>query len=362
MACAATAPAWNRPVRCVVFDFDDTLLKSEHVKCKILFQMASCWPGGVKHMQSIMMQPSQIRGERYDIMKSFIARTHPSSSAEDCELRAQKMAHDYSDRVLEGLRCCDEVNGANALLQKLHGMEVPVYVNSATPINDLRKAIDCRGWAHFFRGVLGSPRTKLENLQTVAKWEGLEPREIVMIGDGNTDRQAAASFCCPFIGVGSQRQFSEPVPVLVKDLQVGSVSLMRWLHPSLGDRPPPVMGPSPSGPTPGGAQAQPRERLWECEEPSCPESQQRPSNHGKPQLWYTTTMRQRGRPRKLLVVQQEGSDTSEDGWETVEEEEDTQEGTTKWEEEQEKPQRQGQQQLFWGDSASTLQSKQLVSV
>lgn len=98
-------------------------------------------------------------------------------------------------------------DGADAevvrVLEKLSA-RIPIYVNSATPVDALERTIANLGIAHLFRSVLGQPLSKVENFRLAATAEKCAPGEILFIGDSDSDVKAAQEFVCQFIGYANE--------------------------------------------------------------------------------------------------------------------------------------------------------------
>ena len=115
---------------------------------------------------------------------------------------------------------CGEIAGAIGALEMLAASDLPLFVNSATPLDALRPILRARELDTFFAGVYGGPRSKLENLEAIAERADSKAAEVVFVGDGEDDRQVAIAFGCRFIGVappGSRRFRADP-PCTVPDL------------------------------------------------------------------------------------------------------------------------------------------------
>jgi phosphoglycolate phosphatase-like HAD superfamily hydrolase len=95
---------------------------------------------------------------------------------------------------------------------------MPVYLNSATPLDALRRTVSNLGIAHLFTAVLGRPNSKAENFALVAVSEGVEPQEILFIGDSQSDFAASEEFGCSFVGWANEwngwMSGEQPFPVI----------------------------------------------------------------------------------------------------------------------------------------------------
>jgi phosphoglycolate phosphatase len=208
-------------IRCVGFDFDGTLVDSNAIKRNSFFDgFSDLDPNGetVAHVLDVVCP-----GDRYDIVREIAARLRdggviPADS--DIETFARRRAAAYTQRCEEAVAKCPEIPGATATLEWLAARGLPLYVNSATPAEPLRRVIELRSMARHFRLSLGGPASKGENLATICSDAGVSPQELLFVGDGEDDRSAALTFGCPFAAVvqGGPSRFSAAPTIRIADL------------------------------------------------------------------------------------------------------------------------------------------------
>ena len=91
--------------------------------------------------------------------------------------------------------------------ERLERGGISIYVNSATPVDQLRKIITRRYGHKFFKGVCGDYGEKIANLRSILAFEKISRDEMIMIGDGTDDLEAAKIIGCGFVGVGEGTLF-----------------------------------------------------------------------------------------------------------------------------------------------------------
>jgi phosphoglycolate phosphatase-like HAD superfamily hydrolase len=105
-------------------------------------------------------------------------------------------------------------------------------VASGTPQNELEKIVAERGMAGWFEEVWGTPRTKPEILRDLLTRHGLSPQDVLMVGDGMSDYQAATDTGIRFLAREKDSVFAEVAVEKVKDL----IEVGIWLEEA-DDRP-----------------------------------------------------------------------------------------------------------------------------
>lgn len=176
-------------IRCVVFDFDGTLVLSNDIKREGFFAVVSTIPDGAAQMKAIL---SDSPGDRYAIFHRFV-----EEKGGDADVLVQC----YTDWCEEQIVKCKERQGAETMVGTLRSSGISIYVNSATPTEPLCAIILRRFGAGYFNGVLGGHGGKGANLRAILAREHVLPSEIAMVGDGVDDRDAANVIGCHFFGV-----------------------------------------------------------------------------------------------------------------------------------------------------------------
>jgi phosphoglycolate phosphatase len=204
-------------IRCVAFDFDGTLVDSNAIKRQAYFEAARREdPSGQLVAGVLAGRPE---GDRHEVLREVAQRAAEAALLDPrgVEEAAARLIAAYTALVEAGQAERPERTGATSALLAL-GVTRPLYVNSATPVDSLRRAVARRGWGGRFRDVLGRPPDKIANLRLVLAREKMVPAEVAMVGDQQRDLDAARAVGCAFVAVASDgNDFSEPV-TLVSDL------------------------------------------------------------------------------------------------------------------------------------------------
>mgnify|MGYP001605815520 FL=1 len=114
-----------------------------------------------------------------------------------------KYAVVFNEVVQYGLANIGFIPGTAETLEQL-AQRYRLYVNSATPEDALQQTCRNLGIDKYFEDIYGTPATKEENLRKVMARDTLSGEEILMVGDGEGDRNAAVSCQCFFVGISNE--------------------------------------------------------------------------------------------------------------------------------------------------------------
>jgi len=170
----------------VVFDCDGVLLESVEIKNNAFRELFADHP---QHLEAIERHHQQHLGiSRYEkfrwIYRELLKRN--LSAAESAELGRR-----FEQLVSRAMESCPEVPGAAATLAKLAELGLPLFVASGTPQGELEAILEARAWSHYFTQIHGSPQSKPEILNGIARLLETPLRRLLFVGDGESDHQAA---------------------------------------------------------------------------------------------------------------------------------------------------------------------------
>jgi phosphoglycolate phosphatase len=198
-------------IRSIVFDFDGTLIDSNRLKYDAYSEL---FPADNRHGRIIRDVLSEsFEQTRYVILEEILVRLGVGEHA--CVKReVNKLAERYNDIVMAGAKTCPEKAGAEETLKKL-APAYALYLSSTTPEASLKEIIRFRKWDSYFRAVFGYPQEKSETLRRIMALEKLKCDQVLVVGDGETDRESAMENGCPFVHVAEGFSFEQIDQMLV---------------------------------------------------------------------------------------------------------------------------------------------------
>ncbi|MEN8688312.1 MAG: HAD family hydrolase [Desulfuromonadales bacterium] len=209
-------------VKCVVFDFDGTLVDSNSIKRETFFEIARSWdPSGAIAGDVLERWPSANRYEKTRRIAEALTQQNLLPPGSDLEKWAERLADNYTERCEAAISRCPEMPGAGQMLVRLADTRLRLFVNSATPIKPLQRLLSLRRWEKIFHGSYGAEAAKADNLLAIAMATGAEPGEIVHVGDQLDDQRAAEQIGCHFVAMLADRAASSitEAALVIEDLR-----------------------------------------------------------------------------------------------------------------------------------------------
>jgi phosphoglycolate phosphatase len=195
-------------VRCVAFDFDGTLVRSNAIKRRSFYDVAAETPGAGEILDDLFA--ADFEGNRYDLFLEISKRLVSERSPEQHRREGARLAAAYGEMCRTRIASCEEVPGAMAALKTLDQHGISAFIVSATPEKDLQPIVRDRGYDRFLTAVFGGPTEKIKHLNDILVIQDISAAELVMIGDGGDDQAAAKSVQCRFIGIANSGNTTLP--------------------------------------------------------------------------------------------------------------------------------------------------------
>jgi phosphoglycolate phosphatase-like HAD superfamily hydrolase len=182
-------------VAAIAFDFDGVIIESVDIKTNAFARLFASEPEPARYaIQAFhLANGGMSRFDKFEhIHREILHRPLPAAEA-------ARLAERFATLVFEAVVDCPFVPGALDFVER-RAAEMPLFVVSATPEDELVRIVERRGLSGFFSALRGSPRSKAVNLAEVVALSGFDPAEVLMVGDGRQDHDAAMAVGTPFIG------------------------------------------------------------------------------------------------------------------------------------------------------------------
>ena len=183
----------------VVFDCDGVILESADLKSESFRRLGSLFGPEIQdrfyeyHLRHIGVS----RYEKF----AWLYRTE--FGREITVEESQRLGELFANYCLEAVLAAPFVPGFEDALDWLQGRGLALFVASGTPQTELETVLAAKGLTSRFHAILGTPPAKSQILAKIISEGGFAPSRVLMIGDGETDFQAAKDNETLFFGRGN---------------------------------------------------------------------------------------------------------------------------------------------------------------
>lgn len=176
---------------CIVLDMDGTMIKSLDAKTKAFRRLFEDF--GDEMMDRVESHHLDNPGMNRDQKIKYYYKTFLGQNLSHDIIR--ELSYKFSKYVLDEIYNCELMDGLVEFLDENRSSDI--YVLSSAPQDEVLDIIEHHGLDPWFVDVIGHPKKKervLRDLNT-KYWD------VVMIGDSNTDRDAAMNANIDFIAM-----------------------------------------------------------------------------------------------------------------------------------------------------------------
>ncbi len=209
-------------LRAIVFDFDGVILESANIKTEAFLELYADHPDKLAAIRNYHVSQAGI--SRYikfeHIQRNILGLPYTEEDK-------KRVSAEFERLTRERIFRCPQVPGAEALLLGLRGKVLRI-VGSGTPQAELELIVATRNMGDWFEELWGTPRLKPGILRDVMARHNLSPRQVLMVGDGMSDYDAARETGTRFLGRETETDFGKLGVDTVKDL----AQMAAWLEES----------------------------------------------------------------------------------------------------------------------------------
>jgi phosphoglycolate phosphatase-like HAD superfamily hydrolase len=207
-------------LRAIVFDFDGVILESADIKTEAFRALYAEYPDKLTAIRDYHIAQAGIsRYVKFEhIQRNILGLPYTEEDRKRVSAEFERLTR---ERILR----CPQVPVADELLLGLRGRVLRI-VGSGTPHAELELIVSERGMRDWFEEVWGSPRMKSEILRDVMARHTLSPQEVLMVGDGMSDYDAAREAGTRFLARETETDFDRLAVEKVRDM----MEMISWLE------------------------------------------------------------------------------------------------------------------------------------
>lgn len=190
-------------IKIIILDFDGVLVESVDIKHNAFRQVFSEYPEYIDDiMKYHFKNNSVVRYVKFrHIVENILGKPYTKEREKDIIDR-------FTSYTRTSIIQCPYVPGAPEFLDHFK-KKVPMYLASATPLEELFAILEGRKLTAYFKKVYGAPRKKSDIFAEIIAAEGAGNNNIIFVGDSETDYAAAKEAKIGFVGRNNKDDLSK---------------------------------------------------------------------------------------------------------------------------------------------------------
>ena len=178
----------------IVFDFDGIVLESAGIKDEAYFELFSDLPidKRISALKYHVLTPGVNRRKKIKKMMQLFLNYPVTGRSVDF------YCNRYAELVACKLENCSVVDGFLDFCEVFKAK--PIYVASAAPESEVIEISKKKDLFLLFKKIYGSPDNKVNILNKIIYEESIEPKDLVFIGDRESDFAVSATTSVHFLG------------------------------------------------------------------------------------------------------------------------------------------------------------------
>lgn len=211
----------------IVLDFDGVIVESDNIKHKAFAEIFKDYPEYYEVMMKYHFSHNHLsRQDKFNyFFKNILKQPYSTQDIKEMVLR-------FSELTIDRIIHCPYVNGAVEFLD-CFCKRIPLFIASATPLDELNFIIKARGLASYFKGIYGAPMKKIEMFKDIVKNEKLSPEKLLFVGDSREDSDVAQEAKVSFIARINQNKLERKDILKFRNLGEIKDYLLKYAHIAL---------------------------------------------------------------------------------------------------------------------------------
>ena len=149
-------------IKCIVFDFDDTIVLSEEMKQRVFYEISTKYKEkGIEYYNNnISKKPTR---EQYCKGLSQYIIEHTLVDNESSIYLYTLLLEEFSNKVSSNLKNSKELPSARKFIEYIFNKGYTLYISSKSNEKDIIETLKYKDLLKYFKGIYGLPNPKIEH-------------------------------------------------------------------------------------------------------------------------------------------------------------------------------------------------------
>jgi HAD superfamily hydrolase (TIGR01549 family) len=188
----------------IFFDFDGVICDSVNIKTQAFAEMYK------KYGDTVVNKVVKYHLENGGVSRfnKFLYWHRVFFNEELTEFQLQEKSEHLTRLVFDKIIAAQFIDGAIETLKLAKKLNIPLYIVSATPDEEINKIVELKGLKDLFISIHGSPKSKSTIVKEILSKNTFNPNRCLFIGDALSDYEAANYNNLLFLGVVNESNHS----------------------------------------------------------------------------------------------------------------------------------------------------------
>lgn len=178
----------------LLLDFDGVIVESTDIKTQAFAEMFGDYP---EHLDAIIDYHKRHAGISRFVKFKWIYRELLKQPLSESKLK--RLGEQFREIVYSKIIRAPFVRGALETITSYRSMGIPIFIISATPHDELDCILHARQLKDYITESWGTPTEKRAAIRRICSTYGKRPDEMLFVGDGLLDYEAATGEGVPFL-------------------------------------------------------------------------------------------------------------------------------------------------------------------
>jgi phosphoglycolate phosphatase-like HAD superfamily hydrolase len=189
-------------IKCIIFDFDDTIILSEKMKLEKFYEISKSFGNIGIEFYDENINKKLTRFEYFEKFSNYLYIFYLQQMITIIyDFTSETMIKKFKNQVSHSLKECVELPNIRKYIEHHFNKNYKLYISSKSNKDDIINTLKHKKLYHYFDGISGSETSKIEYFKEIMSIDNIQPNEILFFGDSKSDYDVATEMNTNFIGV-----------------------------------------------------------------------------------------------------------------------------------------------------------------